>query len=29
MHGQNHDGAEQNEQGIRALLECFHNFLFE
>ncbi len=24
MHGQNHDAAQQNEQGIRALLQCIH-----
>jgi len=28
MHGQHHDAAEQDEQGIRALFKCFHENLF-
>ena len=24
VHGQHHDAAQQNEQGVRALLQCFH-----
>ena len=27
VHGQHHDGAQQNKQGIAALWECIHNFL--
>jgi hypothetical protein len=26
MHGKHHDGAEQDEQGIRALFVCVHNY---
>jgi hypothetical protein len=28
MHGQDHDAAEENEQGVGALFECFHVNLF-